>query len=210
MQYKANGKQTQRCTSQRAVNKPKNGSLAKVDMLSETCETKCNEFNARTDGNMVIIFKDSTSMFDDENKNAYDVHGASVNPTPMNAALTDAVTLSELTSTVASANASQNSGSMAGDQNSCRASSNRENHAGRDSKQAAKLRRENENTEYNNLKALLPIAPFDSSIDKASTIKLTICYLKLIKFFPHGECLSFPSHVCMLASRVMLTIDNEH
>ncbi|KAH0540228.1 hypothetical protein KQX54_014791 [Cotesia glomerata] len=55
------------------------------------------------------------------------------------------------------------------------------------SKNAARSRREKENTEFQELAKLLPLpAATTSQLDKASVIRLTTSYLKMRAVFPNG------------------------
>lgn len=56
------------------------------------------------------------------------------------------------------------------------------------SKNAARTRREKENTEFNELGKLLPLPTvITQQLDKASIIRLTTSYLKMRQVFPNGE-----------------------
>jgi len=56
------------------------------------------------------------------------------------------------------------------------------------SKNAARTRREKENSEFADLGKLLPLPPaITSQLDKASVIRLTTSYLKMREFFPYGK-----------------------
>lgn len=56
------------------------------------------------------------------------------------------------------------------------------------SKEAARKRREKENTEFNQLNKLLPLpAAITEQLDKASVIRLTTSYLKMRQVFPNGK-----------------------
>lgn len=56
------------------------------------------------------------------------------------------------------------------------------------SKNAARTRREKENTEFCELAKLLPLpAAITSQLDKASVIRLTTSYLKMRQVFPDGK-----------------------
>lgn len=56
------------------------------------------------------------------------------------------------------------------------------------SKNAARSRREKENTEFLELGKMLPLpSAITSQLDKASIIRLTTSYLKLRDVFPEGE-----------------------
>lgn len=56
------------------------------------------------------------------------------------------------------------------------------------SKNAARIRRENENTEFLELAKLLPLpSAITSQLDKASVIRLTTSYLKMRHVFPDGK-----------------------
>lgn len=58
------------------------------------------------------------------------------------------------------------------------------------SKNAARSRREKENTEFLELAKLLPLpSTITSQLDKASIIRLTTSYLKMRQIFPDGKCL---------------------
>jgi len=58
------------------------------------------------------------------------------------------------------------------------------------SKNAARTRREKENTEFCELAKLLPLpAAITSQLDKASVIRLTTSYLKMRQVFPDGKSL---------------------
>lgn len=60
------------------------------------------------------------------------------------------------------------------------------------SRDAAKNRREKENTEFTELAKLLPLpAAITSQLDKASVIRLTTSYLKLRNLFPDGKFFFF-------------------
>lgn len=57
------------------------------------------------------------------------------------------------------------------------------------SKNAARTRREKENTEFYELGKLLPLPnAITSQLDKASVIRLTTSYLKMRQVFPDGKC----------------------
>jgi len=57
------------------------------------------------------------------------------------------------------------------------------------SKNAARTRREKENSEFYRLAKMLPLpAAITSQLDKASIIRLTTSYLKMRAVFPDGEC----------------------
>lgn len=57
------------------------------------------------------------------------------------------------------------------------------------SKNAARTRREKENTEFSELGKLLPLQrEITQQLDKASVIRLTTSYLKMRQVFPDGEC----------------------
>lgn len=62
------------------------------------------------------------------------------------------------------------------------------------SKNAARTRREKENSEFGELSKLLPLPlAITSQLDKASVIRLTTSYLKMREVFPDGEsCYIFP------------------
>lgn len=56
------------------------------------------------------------------------------------------------------------------------------------SKNAARTRREKENTEFYELGKLLPLPnAITSQLDKASVIRLTTSYLKMRQVFPDGK-----------------------
>ncbi|XP_018654570.1 putative single-minded [Schistosoma mansoni] len=56
------------------------------------------------------------------------------------------------------------------------------------SKNAARTRREKENTEFYELARLLPLpSAITSQLDKASIIRLTTSYLKIRTIFPNGR-----------------------
>ncbi len=56
------------------------------------------------------------------------------------------------------------------------------------SKNAARNRREKENSEFMELGKLLPLpAAITSQLDKASVIRLTTSYLKMRQIFPEGN-----------------------
>lgn len=56
------------------------------------------------------------------------------------------------------------------------------------SKNAARTRREKENTEFAELGKLLPLPKeITQTLDKASVIRLTTSYLKMRQVFPDGE-----------------------
>jgi len=56
------------------------------------------------------------------------------------------------------------------------------------SKNAARTRREKENSEFYELAKLLPLpSAITSQLDKASIIRLTTSYLKMRVVFPEGE-----------------------
>ena len=56
------------------------------------------------------------------------------------------------------------------------------------SKNAARSRREKENSEFEQLGRLLPLSSaISSQLDKASIIRQTISYLKLHNMYPAGE-----------------------
>lgn len=56
------------------------------------------------------------------------------------------------------------------------------------SKNAARTRREKENSEFFDLAKMLPLpAAITSQLDKASIIRLTTSYLKMRTVFPDGE-----------------------
>ena len=56
------------------------------------------------------------------------------------------------------------------------------------SKNAARSRREKENSEFEQLGRLLPLSSaISSQLDKASIIRQTISYLKLHNMYPNGE-----------------------
>ena len=56
------------------------------------------------------------------------------------------------------------------------------------SKNAARNRREKENTEFFELGKLLPLpAAITSQLDKASVIRLTTSYLRMRQVFPEGK-----------------------
>ena len=56
------------------------------------------------------------------------------------------------------------------------------------SKNAARNRREKENTEFFELGKLLPLpAAITSQLDKASVIRLTTSYLRMRQVFPEGQ-----------------------
>lgn len=58
------------------------------------------------------------------------------------------------------------------------------------SKNAARTRREKENSEFYELAKLLPLpSAITSQLDKASIIRLTTSYLKMRVVFPEGRCL---------------------
>lgn len=62
------------------------------------------------------------------------------------------------------------------------------------SKNAARTRREKENTEFSELGKLLPLPTVTTQqLDKASVIRLTTSYLKMRQVFPDGEYDFFPS-----------------
>uniref|UniRef100_A0A663LRB0 BHLH domain-containing protein n=1 Tax=Athene cunicularia TaxID=194338 RepID=A0A663LRB0_ATHCN len=74
------------------------------------------------------------------------------------------------------------------------------------SKNAARTRREKENSEFYELAKLLPLpSAITSQLDKASIIRLTTSYLKMRVVFPEGrwECLfasiSIPIQVSLVA-----------
>lgn len=57
------------------------------------------------------------------------------------------------------------------------------------SKNAARTRREKENTEFTELGKLLPLpVVMTQQLDKASIIRLTTSFLKLRQVFPDGKC----------------------
>jgi hypothetical protein len=57
------------------------------------------------------------------------------------------------------------------------------------SKNAARSRREKENSEFLELAKLLPLpSAITSQLDKASIIRLTTSYLKMRQVFPDGKC----------------------
>lgn len=57
------------------------------------------------------------------------------------------------------------------------------------SKNAARTRREKENSEFYELAKLLPLpSAITSQLDKASIIRLTTSYLKMRIVFPEGKC----------------------
>lgn len=59
------------------------------------------------------------------------------------------------------------------------------------SKNAARTRREKENSEFYELAKLLPLpSAITSQLDKASIIRLTTSYLKMRIVFPEGETLT--------------------
>lgn len=59
------------------------------------------------------------------------------------------------------------------------------------SKNAARTRREKENTEFNELSKLLPLPTvITQQLDKASVIRLTTSYLKMRQVFPDGKFFS--------------------
>uniref|UniRef100_A0A3Q3LMI4 BHLH domain-containing protein n=1 Tax=Labrus bergylta TaxID=56723 RepID=A0A3Q3LMI4_9LABR len=65
------------------------------------------------------------------------------------------------------------------------------------SKNAARTRREKENSEFYELAKLLPLpSAITSQLDKASIIRLTTSYLKMRIVFPEGEscCANCESH----------------
>lgn len=65
------------------------------------------------------------------------------------------------------------------------------------SKNAARTRREKENSEFYELAKLLPLpSAITSQLDKASIIRLTTSYLKMRVVFPEGrwECLFASFH----------------
>lgn len=56
------------------------------------------------------------------------------------------------------------------------------------SKNAARSRREKENSEFGELAKLLPLPhTVTTQLDKASIIRLTTSYLKMRQVFPEGE-----------------------
>lgn len=56
------------------------------------------------------------------------------------------------------------------------------------SKNAARTRREKENTEFTELGKLLPLPTvITQQLDKASVIRLTTSYLKMRQVFPDGK-----------------------
>lgn len=60
------------------------------------------------------------------------------------------------------------------------------------SKNAARSRREKENSEFLELAKLLPLpSAITSQLDKASIIRLTTSYLKMRQVFPEGKCARF-------------------
>lgn len=60
------------------------------------------------------------------------------------------------------------------------------------SKNAARTRREKENSEFYELAKLLPLpSAITSQLDKASIIRLTTSYLKMRIVFPEGKRASF-------------------
>lgn len=78
------------------------------------------------------------------------------------------------------------------------------------SKNAARTRREKENSEFYELAKLLPLpSAITSQLDKASIIRLTTSYLKMRIVFPEGRraaaerCLSVPgsAHYVLLRTQ---------
>lgn len=67
------------------------------------------------------------------------------------------------------------------------------------SKNAARSRREKENSEFGELAKLLPLPhTVTTQLDKASIIRLTTSYLKMRQVFPEGEWAFQNSSYCLL------------
>lgn len=65
------------------------------------------------------------------------------------------------------------------------------------SKNAARTRREKENSEFYELAKLLPLpSAITSQLDKASIIRLTTSYLKMRIVFPDGKSPEAESEIC--------------
>lgn len=75
------------------------------------------------------------------------------------------------------------------------------------SKNAARIRRENENTEFLELAKLLPLpSAITSQLDKASVIRLTTSYLKMRHVFPDGKKNTTLKHIINLTcTRLVLS-----
>lgn len=66
------------------------------------------------------------------------------------------------------------------------------------SKNAARTRREKENSEFYELAKLLPLpSAITSQLDKASIIRLTTSYLKMRIVFPEGMYKKCPTALCV-------------
>lgn len=79
------------------------------------------------------------------------------------------------------------------------------------SKNAARTRREKENSEFYELAKLLPLpSAITSQLDKASIIRLTTSYLKMRVVFPEGrwECLFVSSFIRIQVSFITFTVKN--
>lgn len=77
------------------------------------------------------------------------------------------------------------------------------------SKNAARTRREKENSEFYELAKLLPLpSAITSQLDKASIIRLTTSYLKMRVVFPEGrwECLFVSSFIRIQVSFITFTV----
>ena len=69
------------------------------------------------------------------------------------------------------------------------------------SKNAARNRREKENSEFFELGKLLPLpAAITSQLDKASVIRLTTSYLRMREVFPDGKKIVLVSQIVLKGS----------
>lgn len=81
------------------------------------------------------------------------------------------------------------------------------------SKNAARTRREKENSEFYELAKLLPLpSAITSQLDKASIIRLTTSYLKMRVVFPEGrwECLFVSSFIRIQVSFITFTVKKKY
>lgn len=79
------------------------------------------------------------------------------------------------------------------------------------SKNAARTRREKENSEFYELAKLLPLpSAITSQLDKASIIRLTTSYLKMRIVFPEGTggCLfcAFAKSVAFISTNIIISV----
>ena len=71
------------------------------------------------------------------------------------------------------------------------------------SKNAARNRREKENSEFFELGKLLPLpAAITSQLDKASVIRLTTSYLRMREVFPDGKKIVLVSQIVLKGSYI--------